>query len=355
MAEESGQDKTEPPTPRRREEARRQGQVAVSQDLNGGLILLAGILLLTANGESLARGLLDTLRRGLLDAPARPDFGPDAVPTLFLGLILRGLELVGPLLGMLFAAGVGAGVLQVGIRMTPDLLTVKPERLSPAEGLQRLFSLQTRIRAVTSLLKLVAVGAVAYFALSGQGHRVAVLGAGSLAANLALAWQLVARVAQALAWSMFIIGVFDYVLQRYRFEQSLKMTRQEVKEEMKQEEGDPLIKARLRRIQRERAQRRMLQDVPKATVVITNPVHLAIALQYDRATMPAPRVVAKGAGEVARRITEVARRHAVPVVERAPLAQALFRAVEVGREIPANLYQVVAEVLAYIFRLRGGI
>jgi flagellar biosynthetic protein FlhB len=196
---------------------------------------------------------------------------------------------------------------------------------------------------------------VAWWVLAGRSEQIAGLGQGvspSLRGIVVQGWELVLRTALAIAGALAAIAVLDYILQRLRFERSLRMTREEVKEEIKREEGDPQVKARIRRLQRDAAQRRMLRAVPTASVIITNPEHVAVALQYDRATMPAPRVVAKGAGRVAKRIIELGRKSAVPVVERKPLAQALFRTVEVGREIPAGLYFVVAEVLAFVYRQR---
>jgi flagellar biosynthetic protein FlhB len=175
----------------------------------------------------------------------------------------------------------------------------------------------------------------------------------NLASSISGAWRIVLQLGLAVAATLVALGTIDYGWQRWQLEQSLRMSRPEVKEEMKREQGNPQVKLRVRKLQREAAQKRMLKDVARATVVITNPTHLAVALRYDRYTMAAPRVVAKGAGVVAERIVERARRHAVVVLERKPLAQALFKAVKVGQEIPVALYQAVAEVLAFVFKLRS--
>jgi flagellar biosynthetic protein FlhB len=189
--------------------------------------------------------------------------------------------------------------------------------------------------------------------IKGRFARLTAFDKQNLASVVGQTWEIGLLLSLAVAAAFVLVGVVDYILQRLRFEASLRMTRDELKEEIKREEGDPHVKARIRKLARELSRRRMMRDVPRAAVVVTNPTHLAIALRYDKGTLGAPRVVAKGAGYVARRIVETARRHGVPVVERKPVAQALYKAVKVGHEIPAALYQAIAEVLAYVYRLRG--
>jgi flagellar biosynthetic protein FlhB len=351
--EELGQTRTEAPTPRRRQEAREQGQVAFSADLTSGIVLLAGIAALALADQTIGTGLVQCVQMDLLHCTIA-DLDAALVRERFVHLLGRGLEIIGLVLLMLLAVGVAAPALQVGFHLAPTLLSVNVERLSPAQGWAKMFSLSAGVRGLAALLKVMAAGAVAYWVLSRQANQIVALGEMPLALSLARGWWLAVQLALAIAATLLVLGAADYGWQRWRFEQSLRMTRQELKEELKREEGDPLVKARIRKLQREAAQKRMYHDVPKASVVITNPTHLAVALRYDAAAMAAPRVVAKGAGFVAQRIAEIARRHAVPVVERKPLAQALFKTVEVGREIPTALYVVVAEVLAYVYRLRGG-
>ena len=210
------------------------------------------------------------------------------------------------------------------------------------------------MRGLVAVFKVGVVAAMAAWVLRGRAVQISTLGQNDLASASVQAWDIAIRLALAITAALAVLGVADYVFQRWRYEQSLRMSRQELKEELRREEGDPLMRGRIRKMQREAARKRMMQDVPKATVVITNPTDLAIALRYERGTMAAPRVVAKGAGFVARNIVGLARRHSVPVVERREIAQALFKAVKVGQDIPAALYYAVAEVLAYLYRLRGG-
>jgi flagellar biosynthetic protein FlhB len=352
MAEESGHSKTFAPTPRRRDEARRQGRVALSLDLTNSVQLLAGIVVLWFGAGAIAAGLLDTMQVDLASIHLC-DGSSSAVSVRFVWVILRALALLGFLLGVLLVTGLGISTLQVGVTLAPELLSPRWDRLSLSNGWERAFSRAAAMRGLMSLLKVIVIAVVVLWVLRGKIGQVRILGEGNLSTALAYAWILAIRLALAVAASLVVIGCADYLYQRWRLEQSLMMTAQEMKEQLREDEGDPATKARLRRLAREATKARQMKEVPSATVVVTNPTHLAIALRYDRGTMPAPRVVAKGSGLMARRITELARRHGVPVMERKPLAQALFKAVKAGQEIPAALYYAVAEVLAYVYRLRS--
>jgi flagellar biosynthetic protein FlhB len=353
MAEEDvGQERTEAPTPRRLEEARRQGQIAVSADLNAGVMLLVAAIVLAMAAGTIGGGLLDGVRFDL-SRPCPPDIDASLAQNILGGVFMRTLRTLGGLLGVLVAAAVLIGLVQSGFAFYPDVLSIRWDRLDPSRGAQRIFSLGSGVRAVTALLKVSVMTVLAYVILRGRLGEIGRAGDSTVASDVALGWAIVSRLLLSVAAALLVIGVFDYVVQRVRLERQLRMTRQEAKEEIKQEEGDPQIKARIRKLQREAAQRRMFQEVPKATVVITNPTHLAIALRYERGTMGAPKVVALGAGYVAERIIDAARRHGVPVVENRPLAQTLYRVGKLDREIPAALYQAVAETLAFVYRLRG--
>jgi flagellar biosynthesis protein FlhB len=354
MAEEFGQAKTEAPTEHRREEARQQGRVAYSTEFSAGLMLLAAVAALWLGSKAFAGGLQEILRQGVRDA--RPqELSAEQASALLTSLMGRGLELIGAFLGLLFAVAFGAGVLQAGFRMTPGQLGPRWDKLSIVEGWSRIFSLTALMRGLMAVVKVSVVAVIAFWVLKGKGTQIAVVGQCSLGAATAQGWELALRLALAIAAALLMVGLADYCFQRWRHEQSLWMTKQELKDESKREEGDPMIKARIRKLQREAARKQMMRDVPRATVVLTNPTHLAVAIRYERGKMKAPQVIAKGAGFVAQRIVALARRHAVPVVERKPLAQALFKTVRVGQEIPAALYVVVAEILAYVYRLRGSV
>jgi flagellar biosynthetic protein FlhB len=352
--------RTEAPTPRRRQQARDEGQVAYSQDLMTGLVVLAGAIGLVASAAALGNGWLTTLRLDLINLRAT-DLDADAARALLTGAAAHGLGACGLVLGLLFVVALAGGLLQVGVQLTPELLALKWERLLPFSGEPRLLSWNKLLRGLGALVKVAVLGLAAYLLLRGQGPTLSRLAEMRLNAAVAHAWTIVLQLLLVGAAILFLLGAADYFWQRWRLEQSLRMTRPELKEELKREEGDPLIRARIRRLQREAARRQMLNEVRRATVVVTNPTHLAIALRYDRPAGGAPgagsggvpRVVAKGAGAVAQRMVALARRHGLPVVERKTLAQALFRSVQVNQEIPAALYFAVAELLAYVYRLRG--
>ncbi len=352
MAEDLGHSRTEAATPRRREEARSQGRVALSMELTAGLLMLAAVGVLWFGSRSMGANLVETVRQGVMHCSVR-EMGPERTRELLAAYLTRALQLLGLLFGLLFVAALGVMVGQVGFQIMPDVAAPHWERIDPVSGLGRMFSLAALLRGGVIIAKACVTVGLAFLLIRGRVGRLVALDRQTLANAASQTWDIVLRLGLAVAAAFVVIGVVDYVLQRLRFEASLRMTRDEVKEEIKREEGDPAIKARIRKLAREMSQRRMMRNVPRATVVVTNPTHLAIALRYDKGALGAPRVVAKGAGYVARRIVETARRHGVPVVERKPVAQALYKAVQIDREIPAALYQAVAELLAFVYRLRG--
>ena len=353
MAEEADpESKTEDPTPRRREEARRQGQVPFSAEMVGSLVLVAGVLGLRYLGPNLWDTLIGTFRSDLPRA-GHDEFGVAEAAELMGRTALRMMAALLPFFAVLLAVGVAASVAQVGFQLNTEKLEPNFDKLNPATGLGRVFSGAAAVRGLLTTAKVVALAAVAYFVLDGRGGLIAALGTGRLAGAAPVAWALIIRLALYLAGAVAFVAVFDYAYQRYRFEQQLRMTKEELKQELKQEEGDPLIKARIRQIARERTKRKMLREVPKATVVITNPTHYAVALRYDPARDSAPIVVAKGKGAFALRLAKLARDSNVPVLERPPLARAL-QSIREGQPIPGALFRAVAEVLAFVMKLRGG-
>jgi flagellar biosynthetic protein FlhB len=352
MAEELDfQSRTEAPTPRRREEAYEQGKFAFSTELTSSIVLFVGIggLALFANWSG--GGLLHQTRSGLGSMPR--DLPMEMVQALFGNLFVRGLFIVGALFGVLVVAALAANFAQVGFRLSGDRLSMDWDRVSPFH-FERLLSWAKIVHGLVLIVKILAVGTVAWWILRTRAGEIAMHTDMALATSLASSWDLILRLALGMGGTLVLIGAIDYAWQRWRFERSLYMTKQELKDELKREEGDPQIKARIRKMQRETAQRKMFREVPRATVVVTNPTHLAVALRYEPGKMTAPKVVAKGAGHIAKRIVELARRHGVPVVERKPIAQALYKLVRVDKAVPMTLYLVVAELLAYVYRLKGG-
>jgi flagellar biosynthetic protein FlhB len=344
-------DKTEKPTPRRRRKAREEGSVARSMELNSAVVLLTGTIALFLFGAGMAAGLGD-LCRSLFRAAGEFSISTSALPLyLWQGISLL-MALFLPFFALIIAAGISVNLAQVGFLWTGKPLMPRLSRLSPMKGAQRFFSPRSLVELAKSVLKLGVVGLVVYLAIRAEVHRILELSALSPSALLREIGSLAGLVSLKAAIVILLIALLDYAYTRYEHEKSLKMSKQEVKEEARQSEGDPQIKAKIRGLQIRAALRRMMRKVPQADVVITNPVHLAVALKYDGKKHRAPVVLAKGARLLAERIKEIAREHDIPIVENPPLAQALYYTVDVGQEIPIDLYRAVAEILAFVYRLK---
>lgn len=345
------QEKTEPPTPRRREQARRKGQVARTPELGTAVVLLAGFGLLSVWAAGASAALMDLVAE-YLGGGVRFEASPGAVHGLFINMVLGAATVVAPFMAVALLVGVAAQLAQVGFLVTGDPLTPKLSRINPIEGFKRLVSRRALVNFLKSLAKILVVGYIAYLEVRRALDTLPELTSAPLTEAVAMVAGIALRIGLYIGAALLVIAGLDYWYQRQEHERSLRMARQEVKEELKQTEGDPQVRARIRRRQRELASRRMMQEVPTADVIITNPVHLAVALKYDQAVMEAPVVVAKGAGIVARRIKELAEEHGVPIVENVALARALYDGVELGQTIPVDLYQAVADVLAFVYRMR---
>ncbi len=351
MPDQSG-DKSQDPTPHRRQKAREEGQVAKSQDLASAALLLAGVLALMMSGTALVDFVAGYTQRQLGgEAWLEADI-PFAMAQWNGAIIGLGRVLL-PILGLMLAAAVVANLGQVGFLFLPSKLSLDLSRINPLQGLKRMFSLTSAARLLFGLLKMLVVAAVAFVSLYAE--RETILGLTGMALP-----QMAAYLVHILLWTtakiglaLFILAILDYGFQRWKQEQDLKMTPQEVREEMRNLEGDPHIIARRKAVQRQLVLSRLSDAVPKADVVITNPTELAVAIQYKPESMEAPLVVAKGAGAIARRIRQLALEHGIPIVEKKPLAQALYREVEINRPIPHDQYAAVAEVLAYVYQLQG--
>lgn len=352
MAEESFQEKTEQATPRRRQEARKQGNVAKSVDLNSVFVLLAGTLALY-----FARGPMWNRISEATKALWRGGCTATLTPAMMQIYLVGGLEvmakIVAPVIIAVGVAGLAANYAQVGLIFALDPLAPKFSKVDPIAGAQRLVSKRALVELAKGIFKIGVVGLVAYWTIKGAFEEVFLLMDQSVGQIFVFIGRMTFRILLRTGLVLVILAALDYAFQRREHEQRLRMTKQEVKEEMKQVEGDPLVKSRVRSIQREMARRRMMDAVPKADVVITNPTHLAVALQYDPEQMAAPTVVAKGARLIAQRIREIAEAHGIPIVEDKALAQMLYKATEVGQEIPLHLYKAVAEILAYVYQMKG--
>lgn len=352
MAEDRDDDRTEPATPRKREEARRRGHIARSADLSSAAVLLAAVLALEFGGSALAGGLAASLK-AVLGGLAAIDGDPERLLLHFGGAFTASILGFLPFVGAVAATALAVGLAQSGFLFTAEPLAPKLERVDPVAGLARIFSLRSLAKLAAGLLKVGAVGAVVALTLWGQRARLAELALRPFEEIVGTGTALMLTLGLRASLALLVVGLLDYGYQRWQYERELRMSKQELREELKRYEGDPRIRERRRAVQRQLAMQRMMDLVPRAAVVVTNPTHLAVALEYDAKTMDAPRVVAKGADLMAARIRELAADHGVPVVERKELAQALFKAVEVGRAVPAELFQAVAEILAYVYRLKG--
>lgn len=343
-------DRTEPPTPRRRQDARRRGQVARSQDLSAAALLLSGFIALVVLGPGLWRTLLAMTQSALSGASGtrRGDLVPFAAAT-----VLEAIKVVAPILVILLVAGLIAMIAQVGFLMSSQAVTPSLTRISVLGGIKRLLSIQSLMLSVTNFGKLLVVAIVAYFFLFGRAAAVIHAFMFKTPEALGLGGEMVSRLGIILSAALLMLALLDYAWQRARHERDLRMTKEEVKDELRSMEGDPLLRRRRREVQLQLALHRLRKDVPTADVVVSNPTHVAVAVRYDSETMIAPKVVAKGADSLALRIRQIAAEFGVPVVQRPPLARALYESVKVGDYVPERLYRAIAEVLAYVYELAG--
>jgi flagellar biosynthetic protein FlhB len=351
VAEDKGA-KTEQPTPRRLDKARQEGQVPKSMEINTFVVLMSGLFILFFAGafiyHHLSHIMTDTLSRMAQISIEGPNLTAFLTGKLkAMGLILAPIFIGIPI--MAFAAN----FFQVGALFTTKPLEPKVSKLNPIKGLSKLFSKRSLMEMFKSIGKIVIVGTIAYLTVRGKMKEILVLGdmdpSGIGYFVLGLSFEIFLKT----CWVLAVLAVVDFVFQKWQYIQDMKMTKDEVKEEFKQTEGDPLVKSRIRSAQREAARKRMMAQVPEADVVVTNPTHLAVALLYDTEQADAPMVVAKGQALIAEKIKEIAKEHDVPIMEDKPLAQALYKSVEIGETIPLLFYQAVAEILAYVYRLKG--
>ena len=349
----AGEDRTEQATPRKRQDAREKGQVAKSMEVNAALGLLAGFLAIKWFGPGLVTTWQDNTLHHLMQIGRYHELTTSTLQMVFMNSGITYLKLVMPMLLFLMAVGVLSNVLQTGFIFSTHTLNFDFGRLNPLQGITRMFSMRSTMDLCKAAAKSAVIGYIIYSFFRDRGPEMTRLGwleyskigpaISGLSVDLLLKASLI----------ILVIAGIDYMFQRYQFEKQLRMTKQEIKEEYKRTEGDPLIKSRARQRAREMAQRRMMADVPKATVVITNPTHLAIALRYVPGEMLAPLIVAKGKNLIAQKIKEIAREHGVPVIENKPLARAMFEACEIGDSIPVELYEAVAEIIAFVFKQSG--
>ena len=352
MAEQQGQEKTEAPTEKKRRESREEGQVAFSRELPSAA-LLAGILLtLIATSPLILDAFREMTTQIFREMSKADELSIGSLYDLFWKIFSTLLPAFAPFAAIIVLVGILASILQVGVQITLKAIAPKFNKISPLTGLKRLFSTQSLADFLKSMAKLIIVGIVGYITYMDKITELNGLSVATPEAILEYNFTVVAEVSGKIVLALVAIAIFDYIYQRWHHEKQLMMTKQEVKEETKQTEGDPQLKARIRQIQREMSNARMMQEVPKADALIVNPTHFSVAILYDRDVMEAPEVTAKGTDHMALRMRTVARENSVPILERPELARDLYANVEIGETIPERFYKAIAEILAFVYRLR---
>jgi flagellar biosynthetic protein FlhB len=351
MAEKPAAERTEQPTPRKIEKARKQGQVPESEELASIVTLLALVGAMVLAGPGLLQWSITQVTQGFSCAT-----GIFADNKSFLDFIEKKttdlLLVVCPILAALFAGSVLGSVAVSGLNFAPEAISLKFEQINPIAGFGKLVNARSIVKLLTAILKIIFVAVVAWSYLHDRLDTLAALRWAWSVQMLTAVAKLIMGLMIRIGIALLVIGIADAFYQKWKYIEGLKMTRQEVKQERRDEEGAPEVKSRIRRIQFEMARKRMLQEVPKASVVLVNPTHIAVALRYEAKTTEAPILVAKGAGPLAEKIREIARAYGVPIVRRPELARTIYSTVEIDNPIPELLYIAVAEILAMIYRLR---
>jgi flagellar biosynthetic protein FlhB len=345
-------EKTESATPKKRQEAREKGQVAKSMELPGAFILLFCFMAFLMFGGFMKERLIKLIS-GSINDYLLADITMGNVMPLFNHLMTELVIMIAPVFLISVVVAVLGNYMQTGFLLSGEGLKMKFNKINPLEGAKRLFGMRALVDFAKTMLKLILIGYIVYSSLWGERGNLLGMAALPLESTLNYVANLTVMLGIKIGAALVVLAVFDYMYQKYEYEKNLRMSKQDIKDEYKKSEGDPLIKGKIKEKQRRMALQRMMQDVPKADVVITNPTHFAVAIRYETGQMDAPRVLAKGTDFVALKIKEIAKQNGVVTMENRPLARALYDQVEIGQAIPAELFQAVAEVLAYVYRLKG--
>ncbi|MBU8910546.1 MAG: flagellar biosynthesis protein FlhB [Desulfobacterales bacterium] len=352
MAEQNNnQEKTEQATPKKREDAKKKGQVAKSRDASSVGVLLACLIFFWFGTSGMIEKMM-SLTRWLLTQSSQFNINSNNIQGFSIGLIYKIFAILSPLFLTAFSIALLANYLQVGFVLSAESVQPKLSKIDPIKGFQKLFSIRSLVELAKNIFKISIVGFVVYMTIMGEIENILPLMDQSVWGILIYIGEVAFKIILRVCLVLIILAVFDYIYQKWEFEKNLKMSKQDVKDETKQTEGNPLIKARIKRLQRDAARKRMMAGIPEADVVITNPTHLAVALRYDQTSVSAPKVIAKGAGFIAENIKDIARKNNIPIVNNKPLARVLYKRVDVDEMIPANLYRAVAEVLAFVYSMK---
>lgn len=353
MAEDDQEQRTEDASDKKREETVEKGRTAQSKEISSTAVLLVALAVLNATGGYMREHIADMMRHSFTIS-ASYQLDVISMRPLMLYYMKELAVILWPLMAGVAAAGVAAAVLQNGgLIFTLEPLMPKLDKINPLNGFGRFFTPSAVAELLKSLGKIAIVGYICYLVLRNEIETIPLLSDQSVEQIILFVSHVAVKLMFYVLLLMLALAAADYGFQKYTYEQSIKMTKQEVKDERKNTEGDPITKQRIRTAQYAMARRRMMQEVPKAEVIITNPTHLAVALAYDRGKMAAPTVVAKGAGHIAEKIKEIARQNNIPIVEDKPLARLLFKSMDIGKAIPEELYRTIAEILAYVYKLKG--
>ncbi|CAM4034441.1 flagellar biosynthesis protein FlhB [Lederbergia lenta] len=344
-------EKTEKATPKKRQDSKKKGQTAKSQDVNTAIGLLAVFGFLSFFSSQMGSIILATFRH-TFSTYMLMDVTEANVQLVLMDILKELVFLLGPIMLVALVAGIAANLLQVGFMFTTEPLQPKLEKLDPIKGLKRIFSIRAIVELMKSILKIGFVGVITVSVLWMRFDEVLVLAHQSVASALKTIGSLTLQMGIAASLALLFLSLFDFLYQKYDFEKNIRMSKQDLKDEYKNMEGDPLIKSKIKQKQREMAMSRMMQEVPKADVIITNPTHYAIALKYDETNADAPIVVAKGVDFMAQKIKLIAGNHKIVMVENRPLARSLYDQVEIGEVIPDDFFKAVAEILAYVYRIK---
>jgi len=347
-------EKTEKATPKKKQDARKKGQVAKSQDINTAIVLLACFFLLFLLGGYMKDIVLEIYQIAFVQYIGMP-LTEKSIQVIFIQMLEKSAQLLLPVMAIAMLGGVVSNYVQVGFLFTTETMQFKLSKIDPIQGFKRIFSWRALVEFLKSILKISLVGVLVFLVVRTRIDEILILSQKSIDAALVTLADIVVKVGLLASLLLLFLGILDYFYQKYDYEKNLRMSKQDIKDEYKNIEGDPLIKSKIKQRQREMAMQRMMAEVPNADVVITNPTHYAIAIKYDESKMDAPYVVAKGVDFVAQKIKYIAKENNVVTVENRPLARALYDQTEIGRVIPEDFFKAVAEILAFVYKSKGKI
>lgn len=343
-------EKTEKATPKKRQDSRNKGQVAKSQDVNTAILLFFSFLLLFVIGGYLKEIMLNMYQHSFTEYITW-EVTELTVHQVFVETTMEMSKAIAPLMGVAIVGGIASNFLQIGFLFTAEPLKLDLKKLDPIQGAKRIFSARALVELIKSLLKIAFIGAITFTIIWMRKNEMMMLSGKDVNGALAFFGETTVIMGLASALALLIVAVIDYTYQKYDFEKNIRMSKDDLKDENKNIEGDPQIKAKIKEKQRQMAMRRMMSEVPQADVVITNPTHYAIAVKYDEQKEDAPYIVAKGVDHIAFKIKEIASAHNVVIVENRPLARGLYDHIEIGDVIGEDFYKAVAEILAYVYKL----